>query len=184
MVCAETLLFTDRLQGIEELTFSDGTPFADQETKAWLKTIGIGQTGGAIAGGGDGAAAEVSKAFGAAQKLVQDNKALDGIQLIEDGLNHAGSGKERILWNIALCRIFLQLGKADLAVPVVERIIHTNDTFQLDKWDTELSIECFGIAYEILSVSTVENAQARALEILQRITQLSPTKALRIAGIK
>ena len=40
-VRAEVRLFTSRLSGVEQLAFSDGTPFADAETKAWLASLKI-----------------------------------------------------------------------------------------------------------------------------------------------
>ncbi|UZE95107.1 type VI secretion system protein TssA [Alkalimarinus alittae] len=39
VIATLTKSFVDRLSGIEHLTFSDGSPFADDETQAWLVSI-------------------------------------------------------------------------------------------------------------------------------------------------
>ena len=54
----ETAAFVQRLPGLEALCFSDGTPFADKETRAWLKAVTRTATAAAaddrVAIGGDG----------------------------------------------------------------------------------------------------------------------------------
>ena len=45
-VIDEVLAFVKRLPGVEQLTFSDGTPFADEATKAWLATCQAERSGG------------------------------------------------------------------------------------------------------------------------------------------
>ena len=40
-VCQETALFIHRLPALIDLNFSDGTPFADSETRQWLNNISL-----------------------------------------------------------------------------------------------------------------------------------------------
>jgi hypothetical protein len=56
----EVLAFVARLPGVERLTFSDGTPFADESTKAWILSCQAERAGGGAGGttygaGGGGA---------------------------------------------------------------------------------------------------------------------------------
>jgi len=56
-VGAEVRLFLAWLPGVERLSFSDGTPFADAETRAWLSSLNGTGTDSAGAGGSAGGGA-------------------------------------------------------------------------------------------------------------------------------
>lgn len=183
-VCAETLLFVQRLSGIENLTFADGTPFADPQTKSWLKTLGFGVGSGAGPSAGSGVEAAVTEALSKAQTLQRDQKLTDAVKTLQDGLATAGSGKDKLLWRVALARFFLLAAKPELAEPFVGQILADLENYRIEDWDPPLALHALAAVYDALDASQTPETKAQGKETLTRIMRVSPLEALRIAGVK
>lgn len=180
---AETLLFVQRLAGVENLSFADGTPFADQETRSWLQELHLGK-GGDAAGGGDPTAQAVNTALQQAHALLKDKKGVAGAELLQQGLAGAGAGRERLLWRLAQGRFLLLAGKPELAESVTAEVLAEVERLGLESWDPPLALRALGLAREAVATRTDEGSKARAAELLQRIARVDMAEALRLFGQK
>ena len=186
---SETAMFVQRLPGLEPLCFSDGTPFADKETKAWLKSIGRrgaepAPVASGDAGGAGDAGEEVGEVYGKALSLAGDRKLAEAVNLIELRLNQSRSGKEKLVWRTALARLLFDMGRGGPAMPHAEEIIRQADLFRLDEWDPELAVNSLMTAYRIIVEGDDEKMRQQAGNILDRIARLSPGAALSLAGVE
>jgi type VI secretion system protein VasJ len=181
-VCAETLLLLERLQGLENLGFSDGTPFADPETQDWLKSLSLGDN--ATQTGGDALASAVDQALSQARGLIKDKKPLDAVDLVQQGLESAASGKARLLWRLALGRLLLLAGKPDLATPLNEKNLADMDAHDLEVFDPDLALQVLLLVHETCKAVSNEESNFLEKQILARIVRLDPGQAMRIVGLR
>ncbi len=108
-VIRETQAFVQRFRGIENLAFSDGTPFANDDTRQWLLSCG-GDAGrpASPSGAGDDLALAVSKEMAAAQELMAQTQLGNALGTFNEHIRQAGSLRERLAWQLALRRLVLR----------------------------------------------------------------------------
>lgn len=182
----ETALFVRRMPGVENLTFSDGTPFADEKTKLWLSGLGRAAGGGAgqpgAASGGEGS--EVDGAMAKARELAAKNQAVSAVVLLQDKLGSAKSGRLRLTWRIGLAEILMASGSPESARPIIEQILSDMDEHKLDDFDPDLALKGLLTARQGLAAAKDEAAKTRARDILARIMRLNPAEGLRLSGVQ
>jgi len=187
VVCQETALLIHRLKGLENLSFSDGTPFADSDTKQWLQGIALGESSGAAAPShllaiapsdedGVSMAEEIQKAQGLAKK----KKLVEAVESLQQHLNNSSSEREKLLWRLALAQLLVNSKKPVLAVPHLGHILHDLDLYRLDKWDPELALSALKTVLVGFNAQSDQNSKNTATEVLSRIATLDPAEALRL----
>jgi type VI secretion system protein VasJ len=183
-VCMETALYVQRLQGVENLSFSDGTPFANRETKTWLKTIRLGgreqqPTAPIDSAGMD---ALVADAFNKARASLQEKKLAEAIQLFQCPFRSADSGRNKLIWQIALSRFLIDVGKPDLARPHLHGIMDRIDRFGLDQWEPALALSGLKTVYEGMKEVDSDESKELLKNVFDRITGISPVDMLSLLG--
>ena len=186
-LCRETAYFVYRFPGIEDLEFSDGTPFASEDTKRWLKEIALA-TGGAVTeeGPAPGAAQDqqvkdlMAEEMKKAKALAKKRKLVEAISLIQERMRMSFSGRERLLWQLGLCQILLNGKKAFLALPHLDQILHQIDTYHLEQWEPELALEALKLAWTAFNTSADPDTKKKAVMALDRIARLDATEAVRL----
>jgi len=182
----ETALFVRRLPGLENLAFSDGTPFADEKTKLWI--AGLGRSAGGDSGQpGDKSGPEGSEVEGAmdkARELAGKNQAVSAVVLLQDKLGSAKSGRLRLQWRIGLAEILMASGSPESARPIIEQILSDLDEHKLDDFDPDLALSGLLTARQALAAAGDEAAKARGREVLSRIMRLNPAEGLRLSGVQ
>lgn len=187
VVVQETAAYVSRLPGIEELSFSDGTPFADEDTKGWLKNIAIDRSvgmGGSFVIPGDTPAdseeTETSKVYKQAEALMKKKKLEKAVELIQEKLSSGTSQQSRFLWRIVLVRLLTNAQRARLAVPHLREILDDINNHHLDNWAPDLVLSALTEVHRCLTVQTDKELQDQATEAMDRIAKISPVAALRL----
>jgi type VI secretion system protein VasJ len=149
-VIDEMLAFVKRLPGVERLTFSDGTPFADEATKAWIATCQAERSGG---GGSD----KFSEAKKLANESVGSGDTEAGVQVLQDFLSGTRSGRDQFRARIALVDLALGL-KKDLDIqPLIDPLLDECERLNLTYWEPELAL----LAWSLM----LRAARARAKQL-------------------
>ncbi len=180
---SETALFIQTLNGVEQLSFSDGTPFADDATKVWLKQIQSGDAGWdgmKPVSEADGINRTISEKAGEAQQLIREKKLDNALSLFKEQLLAATSVRERFLWKIELCRILISSKQIVIASSYIDDILNNIDTYQLEAWEPEAALEALAIALTGLRLQQNSDHEQRIESIIKRISMLDPVKALQI----
>ena len=181
VVKAETHLYLQRLPGMETLSFENGLPFADEETRRWLATLGGKKSPAAGNGEGGGNIREiVEDQIEAALKANRENRLPAALGSFLDKLNHAPSARERFVWQLGLCRLLLLVKQPRLAAPHLRELLQTLDTYRLETWEPELAVEALTTIYSGLLSQGGNKEEALLDTVLNRITTLDPVKAMEL----
>ncbi len=186
-VIQETAVFVYRLPGIENLSFSDGMPFADENTKEWLAAIamnkGSGDGGYVAASGdisGDSEESHITDVYRQAGLLAKQKKLDKAVELIQEQLRSGTSQKSRFLWRIALTRLLVNSRKARAALPHLSEILNDIEKYNLDNWDPDLALKALVEIYKGLRVQKDEIFREQAVKTLDHMARLNPAAALRL----
>ena len=183
----ETAVWIYRLPGLEDLSFSDGTPFADPETRQWLKEIGLNAGG---AGTGPLILPEptvpgqeedrIEQEVREAGVLMKKGKLQEALKRIQQELRKSFSGKERFLWRLALSQLLMNNKQARLALPHLEAIIKEVDFYRLEEYDPELALKGLRLVWLGMSAQPDPMFKEKATETLHRIARLDLTEVIRL----
>ncbi len=137
-----------RVPGLLDLTFKDGVPFADDQTKLWIDAEVMASFGGGDGGGGGSAPAagggddELLAAEGEAKKLLAGGKFAEAMALFQHGTAGADSRRDRFRWKLALASACSDAGQTELAMHQLESLEQEAEEFKLDEWEPTL---CTGV---------------------------------------
>ena len=183
----ETSSFVARFPGLIALKFSDGTPFADKETADWLQSLSSGGTESALdqipmAGGdaSDPSAVRLSEVTQQALVLIKANNLLDAVTLFQKEMRLAFSAKDKMLWRLALCRIFIHSRNADLAVPHFDRVLEDIQIHRLEEWDPAIALQGLKAVWTGFQKVSDKTVRERAALVLHQIARIDPVEAVRI----
>jgi len=182
-LCQETAVFVHRLAGVEKLSFSDGTAFADADTQQWLKGIRLGAGAGMaepVVGGRSEGGGDMAEAIEKAQGLAKKKKLAEAVSLLQKGLHGSFSRMEQLLWRLGLSQLLLNAKKPQLALPHLESILQDIDTFRLEQWDPELALKGLKMIWIGFGARSDEAGKEQAKGILNRIARLAPAEALQL----
>lgn len=182
MVCRETGLFVKQLPEIGTLTFSDGTPFADSETRAWLKSISAaeGQQGPPAAPAADTESATRSRQQeieAEARQMVKKKNIVEAVTLFQENLACCASGREKLLIRMGLCRMLLDMGKTELALPHLETLDVIIDHHELESWEPDLAVQGLCLVYDGFKRCSREAFNNKADGVFDRIARINPATA-------
>jgi len=186
-VVAELRLFVTRLAGVDKLTFRDGTPAADGETRMWLESEVLAVGGGGAADGGAEEAPAWALGAAEARKLAAGGDLKGGVALLQAGVGSAAGGRERFQWRLATARLCQGAGRGDIALPLLEDLDREGVAHDLAAWEPALALAALTALLDARKGSggrpTPEQAQ-RLEELRQRLCQLDPVAALDLDGVK
>jgi type VI secretion system protein VasJ len=187
-VCQETALFIHRLPALIDLNFSDGTPFADSETRQWLNNISLeaGSVQDVVVPTlatfkSTGESDRMANTLAEAQTLAKKKKLLEAVQLLQKELKNCVSQQETLMWRLALCRMLIGSKRTDMALPHLGLIIKDIETYRLETWDPQLALEGLKLVWTGYSSHTGSDAKRNAEVVLSQIAQLDPAEALKLS---
>lgn len=183
-VVENALAFVDRMPGLLDLSFSDGTPFASEETRQWLESSR--NKGGA--GGND----PFDVLRQQAQQATADGKADDAMRLYQSFMKGSWSGRDRFRARLAMAEGFVaNAGTAD-PMPLVQPLAEECLQRCIADWEPELAVQCWQLVYRAaraaLANPTLNTIAARRdacektmADALSHIASLDFTLASRLA---
>ncbi len=178
-VCQETAFLLTRLPGLEKLTFADGSPLADAETKQWVETILPGSEAGlspVMEQGTD--SQKMEDVLDQARQLAAGKKLDAAVLLLQNELQRSGSARERLLWRLGLAQVLLNARRLQLALPHLDEIVRDIDMFTLEQWDPDLAVQALKIAW--LGYRADKETKTQADTVLSRVARLNPVAALQL----
>ena len=124
-VVFEVASLVTRIPQLSSLSFDDGTPFADGQTKMWLEAevesaFGGGKGG---SGGGNGAASALDGPIAEARTLAASGKLSEAIDVVSNAAAAAPSGADRFRGRLAVARLCLQSGQFAIARAQLEGLV-------------------------------------------------------------
>ncbi len=178
-VCNETARLLARLPGLEQLSFSGGTPFADSDTQDWLATLGVGS----FTGSGRPAASgrerdEVTAAIRNARSLAANDDLASAAACLQDQLALHPSAREQLLLQIRLCELLLQHRPGAALKAFAQAVVDSIDRHELTVWDPAMALDGLQVAYGVMTRDEEDRSAADAL--LARIVTLDAGMAVKL----
>lgn len=142
VVCAAMPLLFHRLPALMTLSFADGTPLVGAETRAWLAECG-GSPADADQGL-DRVRAEVRGLLAAGK----GKEAVDRMAALTEG---GGSGRDRLLRQIAQARFCLDVGLVAAALPLLDHLDHLLEAHGLESFEPTLAAQVAELRFHALT---------------------------------
>jgi type VI secretion system protein VasJ len=187
-VTRELRNFISRFPGVVNFSFSDETPFANDQTRMWLDAEVLGSSSGA---GSDSSETETSELWSStlaeAKQMAasgDSNKALD---LMSSGMSKASQLREQVYWRCAIAELMLQTGKADTAAFVLEQASQQAKAMQISQWEPQLLAKIYHLLFQSYQKQQKTKKDDKTLEEKARLAYeqlcwFDPITALSIKG--
>jgi type VI secretion system protein VasJ len=187
-VCQETAFLLHRLPGLEDLCFSDGTPFVATETRQWLQGIvfrgGPGDTVSAkISSAVDegGAEENMGKTIEELQLLIRKGRLVEAMEEGQRKVRDGSSRQEKLLWRLSLAHMLVTMGKTKLSLPYLEHVLEDIDCHGLEEYDPELALRGLKLCWQAFETQAELSFKERAAHVLHRIGRLDMPEMVRLA---
>ncbi|MEJ5057281.1 MULTISPECIES: type VI secretion system protein TssA [unclassified Pseudomonas] len=175
-------LLIQRLPGILELRFHDGTPFADPPTRSWVDTHVMPHVRSPDAPRPvemSGALPPWEVALEEVQPILRKDGLKAAVQILKLGLQRAQGSRERFFWQFALARLCLMARKFELAKTQLETLDQTLQDAGLHAWEPDLALQVLQLLHSCCEVLPQNHAvRERKEEIYRRLCHLDLELAL------
>lgn len=125
-------LLLQRIPSLPELSFSDGTPFADADTRAWITSEVLVSSAATAAGG------EQQDGLAQAERLAQEGKVLEGLKHLSDQADQAGDGRRRFQAQLTLIAFCLRYDLVQPAAALIGALERHAEEWRLAAWEPAL----------------------------------------------
>ncbi len=175
-VAGLTVLYVKRLPGIERLTFADGTPFADPDTKRWLAAADSAPGQGE--GDSEGLVKQVEDDTGKARVIAQAGNLPAAVASLRDALTRSPSVRERFLRQVHLCRFLSENDQARVSGSHFRELVTLMDAYRLGEWEPALAAEACEV---ILAGARGQGLEDLVPDVFRRLSLIDPVKAMEYA---
>lgn len=173
----EVATLVRRMPELLEYSAGDGSPLADDETKAWLTTLNPSDEG---SGGADGDAAD--KAAMADVRGQIGSKPTEAVKLARLRIDEAPSPRSRFVRQLYLAEICLGAGQAKLARGMFAALQREMTERGLLTWEPDLASRCLeGLVRSIRAVNKAGGKHGGADEAFERLCLVDPAAAARLS---
>lgn len=169
-------LFIQRLPGIVELRFHDGTPFADPATRAWISAqvmphLQSAQAPRKVEVIGTQPAWEL--ALEEVLPVLNKDGLKAAVQVLQQGLQSVHGGRARFFWQLALARLCFKAKKYELAKTQLEILDQKLQDSGLNAWEPDLVLEVLHLLHSCCELLPQNHAvRERKDEIHRRLCHL------------
>lgn len=142
-VAFETARLIARLPELPGLKFSDGQPFADPQTRAWLEGL-AGAQPGVSEDGADGG--ELAGLAGASETDAAAGRLSDALERLQAATRRADGQRARFRLRLAQCELLHRYDdRADIR-PLMAPLIEELDAHRLPLWEPDLARQVLALA--------------------------------------
>jgi type VI secretion system protein VasJ len=164
-------LFLQRLPGIAELRFHDGTGFADELTRNWITacvTPHLEPSGVAQSTPVSDAAPAWDLALREAASFLRRGGLKAAIQKLRQGYRHAHGARDRFFWQLNMARLCHQAKKYDLARAQLEALDEQLQQSDLHHWEPDLALEVLRLLYVCYGSLPLDQETRERKEVIYR----------------
>jgi len=164
----ELAAFLKRCPEVTDLSFSDGTPFADAATRAWIsETVASG--GGGAGSGGDEAETKASEAAA----LMQAGKVVEGLSLMNAYIDTCGQERDWFRAQAKLGELCLRFEVMAPLFALSARLMNLADERGLSRWEPDLVVSVCRVYWQALHHKNVRQfvAEADVVSLKNRVME-------------
>jgi type VI secretion system protein VasJ len=177
VVRGETLFLLSRLRGLEQLSFSDSTPFADPETRAWIASL---NSGGGKPDPQESGDDPVGKALEDADSRFSKKEEAAALDLISRAIGETPDGRGRLRLRLGQMYLLCRAGRFGMASALADEILAEIDARGLETWDPSLMVKALLAGREAFVGAGGEENVEKARKLAARISRIRPSAALNL----
>jgi type VI secretion system protein VasJ len=181
----QVVAFVRRVPTLVDLSFADGSPFADAATRSWLEAEILKHGGGGAVAASTTVSeedAEIARRFDEARGFVTTGKVVEGLALAGQLANRGADARTRFRSRLLVAQLAIEGGKPEVARPLLESLVQEIELHALDTWEPDLSVAVYTALLSVLGGSKGPEATSRQTHIFDRLCRLNPAAALRIGA--
>jgi type VI secretion system protein VasJ len=161
-----------------DMSFVNEVPYADGQTRAWIRSeVMVAEPGGG-SGAGEGAKQDaVDAAVAEAQALAAKGDKSGAIAIFQRYRGSAANAREAFALGLEQARFCVELGHHDVAVALLESLREKTDYHHLDEWEPAYSVETLRLLLQS-SLKAAGADKSRIGELQGRLARLDPVAAI------
>ncbi|MDY6920089.1 MAG: type VI secretion system protein TssA [Pseudomonadota bacterium] len=177
VVAAGVKEFVRRLPGVEQLSFSDGSAFADAATVQWIKNLEREPSAAAADTRIQVDTTEVSpeweRSYADAEALADQQELRQALALFQQGVARSVSLREQALWRFNQARFCFERGLWQLAMPLLESLDRQLHDLGVQDWEPQMTKRVLELQLRCLQQQNdAAEAQPRTAQIHARLCRL------------
>ncbi len=184
-VISSTHAFLQRFPGLSGLTFADGSAFVSDNFKQWMESeTGVSHDLGHSPSMTPGELIP-PEIVAEVRTLSGKSKLAEALQLLDQELNQASSGKQKFSLRILQAELCSSSERYDMATPILELLDSEQQKREMSSWEPALSIQvlqsllnCYTKLLKKKSPNS-SDLQSKADLVFDRLCQLQPTAAFK-----
>ncbi len=141
-VASEVRSLLARMPQLPTLSFGDGTPLADPQTKSWIEDQVQASSGAPARSAGAAEDPGQAERLAEAKKLLAASQVAEALALLRDEAAHGRSGRARFLVRVETARLAAGAGLAAVAKALYEELDREATAHRLDEWEPAIAAEC------------------------------------------
>ena len=161
VILDQTLYFTRKLPNIENLAFSDNTPFANKMTKRWLASRSKKESVSSV---------NINDTKEANQEDIVCNK--EGIEKLFHLMKSAIAVEDEVMYNIEICKCFIETSKDSLKVIYAKQLLEKIQEYKTQYWRPDIALEAYLVCRECFDELDDDTIKR---ELNESIALLEPT---------
>lgn len=184
VVYFETRTFLKRLNGLDQLFFSDKTPFVSDQAREWLdRQDEIMKGSGPRSGPGSATADHLNQELTEVMdRLAQDGLLTEAVQTLENRIQTCSSKKDAMVLRMGLSRMLISEKQERIALAHLDTVLDDMDRHRLDTWDPAFALDALKLIYKVFKKQGDPRYKSRSHDVLARIANISTIEALGIGG--
>jgi len=147
-VIGELRHLLQRVPELIDLSFSDQTPFAGDQTKMWLESEVLNSAGSSSDNSATGGSSAWDEALAEARKQAASGDKKAALKIFEDGIANAGQVRDKFYWRCALAELLLQTGEAAAASNLLKPMTEQVEAYRLAEWEPDLLSKMYKLLYQ------------------------------------
>jgi len=188
-VIRETAHFLNRLPELIDLSFSDNTPFASDQTRLWLNAEVLGSAASANdKGSEEGDSGEPwAEGLKEAGRKAAAGSTEEAVEVMRNGLLQAAQMRDKMYWRCALAQLLLQIGDAASASGILEQLSAQLDEDHLLHWEPKLLAYTYNLLFQSYQKQQKKNKDDKVLtekasRAYEKLCWFDPITALSMKG--
>lgn len=178
-VRSEVCSLLHRLPGLDQLSFADGTPFADPETRAWINSLGSGH-GGRQQDASGGQDDLVTRTLEQAGRRFSQKDEAGALDLISQAVRQAPDGPSRFRLRLGQMDLLCRSARFSMAAALADELLAEIQSRGLEDWDPPLAVQILLAGREAYVGMNSEDYQAKARALAARISRIRPSAAMNL----
>lgn len=180
VVCKETAWLLNRLPGLEELSFADGTAFADAETRGWINSL-FAHTAVSSRGACLEQDEPVFKAIDQAGVRFASKDETGALDLISQAMRQAPDGPSRLRLRLGQMDLLCRAGRFAMAAALADELLTEVQNRGLEEWDPPLAVQVLLAAREAYAGRGDTENLAKARTLAARVSRIRPSAAMNLS---